>query len=74
MLDGVPVAVKDMIAVKGLPMFEGKVSSNPDPGAHHEPCPCPSQGAPHPHKVPSAERRASPQAEDDEIERDRTRS
>jgi len=40
-LDGVPMAVKDMIAVKGLPMFKGK--------------------------VPSAERRASVEAEDDEM-------
>ena len=40
-LDGVPMAVKDMIAVKGLPMFNGK--------------------------VPTAERRASVEAEDDEI-------
>ena len=40
-LDGVPMAIKDMIAVKGLPMFNGK--------------------------VPTAERRASVEAEDDEI-------
>ena len=40
-LDGVPMAVKDMIAVKGLPMFKGKVSSEPKPKPKSNPNPDP---------------------------------
>ena len=52
-LDGVPMAVKDMIAVKGLPMFNGKVSSNPDPNPNPNPNPNPDPiPSPKPDQVP----------------------